>query len=170
MKKLLYWISGYLRCRLIKIKGQPYLERYYVGKLFGVTFFLHRFVSGDGDRYLHDHPFSYSGAVILSGGYTEVVLKHLDPINGQVVKYRAFYPGRVNLISSSKFHKVISVKPETWTLFWHTKRIKHWGFMHFDRKKSTITYKNSFPPTNPNWQDHGLIGKLSGREPFNKKS
>ena len=43
--KLLFKLTAGLRCKLIDREGAPYLERYYLGRLFGVTFYLHRFVS-----------------------------------------------------------------------------------------------------------------------------
>ena len=46
-------------------------KRYYVGQLFGVTVYLHRFVGCDGDPELHDHPWN-ALSIVLSGSYIEL--------------------------------------------------------------------------------------------------
>jgi len=69
--KLLYWLSGFMPCRLINDGDRPYLERYYVGTLLGWRFYLHRFVGSDPAGTLHDHPWSKAYSLILSGWYWE---------------------------------------------------------------------------------------------------
>ncbi|WP_244260428.1 hypothetical protein [Burkholderia gladioli] len=56
MRRVLYAISSRLPCRIIADGNKPYLERYYLATVFGVRFYLHRFVASDPDRGLHDHP------------------------------------------------------------------------------------------------------------------
>lgn len=52
----------------------PYLQRYYAGTFRdGSDLWLHRFLSNDGDRHLHSHPFEFQ-TVMLCGGYTEEFL------------------------------------------------------------------------------------------------
>jgi hypothetical protein len=52
----------------------PYIQRYYAGTFRdGSDLWLHRFLSNDGDRHLHSHPFEFS-SVMLCGGYTEEFL------------------------------------------------------------------------------------------------
>jgi len=49
----------------------PYLQRYFAGTFRdGSDLWLHRFLSADGDRHLHSHPFEFE-SIILHGGYTE---------------------------------------------------------------------------------------------------
>ncbi len=48
-----------------------YIQRYYAGTFRnGSDLWLHRFLSNDGDRHLHSHPFEFQ-SVMLNGGYTE---------------------------------------------------------------------------------------------------
>jgi len=55
---------------------QPYLQRYYAGTFRdGSDLWLHRFLSNDGDRHLHSHPFEFQ-SVMLCGGYTEEFIDH----------------------------------------------------------------------------------------------
>ncbi len=129
MKKLLYWLSARRPCRLIHSGNQRYLERYYLGQLFGLTFYLHRFVAADGDRALHDHPWRMCLGICLAGGYRERRLRWLDPEKGLDCVIRQVRPGAFNWISASTFHQIESVRKETWTLFIHTRKIKQWGFI-----------------------------------------
>ena len=58
IRRALFRYTARRPCRLIDIEGRPYLERYYLGSLFGVTAYLHRFVGYDSDREVHDHPWT----------------------------------------------------------------------------------------------------------------
>jgi hypothetical protein len=135
MKRLLYWLAGFLPCRIISDDGQPYLERYYIATLFGVRVYLHRFVGSDPARGLHDHPWPWAGSVVLSGWYYESTRSGLNRV-------RWF-----NWLTGDSFHRVIlptsceaddresaaglvpMCKP-CWTLFFHrAKYTKAWGFM-----------------------------------------
>ena len=53
--RALFWGSGFLRCRLIRRRPETaYLERYWLGSIFGWTFYLHRFVAPDREEEPHD--------------------------------------------------------------------------------------------------------------------
>jgi hypothetical protein len=82
INRALFNLTSRLPCRLIKPDDRPYLERYYVGQLFGVTFYLHRFVSADSERHVHNHPWTRGGSVILAGSYTEEIATDLCPHAG----------------------------------------------------------------------------------------
>lgn len=139
MRRFLYWLSGKLPCRLIKSGDAPYLERYYVGKWFGVTVYLHRFVGADGDRHVHDHPWHHSAAWVLAGGYVEERLQHFDlRAGGWVCRLRDIKRGRVNIIRGATFHRIVRVEPETWTLFMHGSRGKGWGFLEHTNTADNI--------------------------------
>ena len=122
-RRLLYWLQGRLPTRHISHKGQPYLERSYVATLFGMRIYLHRFVACDEDG-LHDHPFRYSGSLILAGWYYE------DKWAGR--RKRRW----LNLIGPNDLHRVVlpeSQGADVWTLFFHTARVKPWGFLRASR-------------------------------------
>lgn len=128
--RLLYRLSGRLRCRVIDGNdGQPYLERYHLFRLpGGGGVYIHRFLASDPDRGLHDHPWKHALGIILSGGYREL---RLD--GDQVVTHR-LKPGRLNLIRGEDFHRIIlpTETDEAWTLFAHTAKVKPWGFLKVD--------------------------------------
>ena len=119
MNRLLYWLSGRLPCRIIADAGKPYLERYYVGTVLGVRFYLHRFVGSDPDRGLHDHPWPWAGSIILSGWYWEVTRS-----GTQKVRW-------LNFLVGDSFHRVVlSLGQPCWTLFFHRAAyVKPWGFL-----------------------------------------
>jgi hypothetical protein len=139
MKTILYWLSGKLPCKIISDAGRPYLERYYLFTLFGVRFYLHRFVASDPDRGLHDHPWPWALSIILSGSYYE----HR---RGSLSERHWF-----NWITGDAFHRVILHKGQVWTLFAHrARRSKEWGFLRaYDPQ--TIVYIKHKPSAADAW-------------------
>lgn len=117
IRSLLFWLSGYLPCRLINDGAVPYLERYHIGQAFGWTFHLHRFVDSDPGRGLHDHPFR-AFSIVLAGHYIEQTRA-----GSRVVRW-------FNSLSSDTFHRiVIPDGMQVWTLFAHGPKVKSWGFI-----------------------------------------
>ena len=125
---VLMWLTRRLRIRYININGQPYLERYWLGTYFGRTFYLHRFVSCDSERCLHDHPWN-ARAFVISGWYKEQRLKYLCSKRGIISNIHTRKAGFFNRLSTTTFHRIITARENTWTLFWHGKREKEWGFI-----------------------------------------
>lgn len=137
IKKLLYKWSANLPIHVITLGDTPYMERYYIGKWFGWTFRLHRFVSSDVERHLHNHPWSHGGSIILTGSYTEEVAVDICPHasdSGCVTKHvhRRFF----NIVNGNTFHRIGWAERDTWTLFFHNERAilpngesKGWGFL-----------------------------------------
>lgn len=109
-------------CRVIPSGGAPYMIRVYLGHWRGWRLYLHRFVTSDGERWVHDHPFD-GFAVVLTGGYIEEVLPALG------AEPRGYQRRWFNRIPRAKFHRVSSVLSDTWTLFLHGPHRKHWGFL-----------------------------------------
>src|SRR5437660_2113436 len=71
IRRLLLAYSAGRPCKIICEADRPYLERYFVCALFGIRFYLHRFVGSDPDRGLHDHPWRWAMSFILRGWYYE---------------------------------------------------------------------------------------------------
>lgn len=137
-----YWLQGKLPTRHISHQGQPYLERSYVGTLLGIRIYLHRFVACDEDG-VHDHPFRWSGSLILAGWYFE------DLWAGRVKRRW------VNIIGPNRFHRVILPEhtgADVWTLFFHTPRVKPWGFLRPTKAGQhgpVMTYEPHSAPEDP---------------------
>lgn len=172
INKILYWISGFLPCKIIKgEEGQPYLERYMIarwGKDGQNTIFLHRFLDSDPDRGIHDHPWD-SKSFIITGGYNEKRLVLINKIEKVIL--RNVKPLTFNKIGKNDFHQIIlKEKTPAWTLFYHGPRVKHWGFQYYSIKNDNTIEKNSFIPyedktnTEEKWEKTALKGKKSQRE------
>lgn len=175
IKKLLFNLGANLPCRLITIDGNPYLERYYIGKVLGITFYLHRFVSADTERNVHDHPWGWAFAIVLAGGYQEERLQYFDlKSGGWVSKTRNIHRGKINIINASAFHRIGQAKPETYTLFVHGPRVKGWGFLKvldlWDGKieRSVVEYHQPFDvKASKGWDKTSPKGHCAGRAEFN---
>jgi len=121
-RRLLYWITDRLPCRIISEGDAAYMERYYLFTLCGVTFYIHRFVASDPDRGWHDHPWPWAMSFILRGWYWEHT-RRFD----QSHRVRWF-----NFLLGDSFHRVVLPDgvPEVWTLFVHREgNVKDWGFL-----------------------------------------
>ncbi len=132
LHRVLFNYSAKLPCRLIYVEDRPYLERYYLGTFFNHVVYLHRFVSSDRERHIHNHPWQRGYTLVMLGRYREESLIDLCPTAGesgcmtQIATRRWF--GRVN---GNTFHRIHDAVPGTWTLFWHSPFLKNkgWGFM-----------------------------------------
>lgn len=165
--RALYALTARLPCRFIDLDGKPYLERYWLGRVFGWTFYLHRFVSGDDERHVHDHPWGTALALVLAGGYTEERLTALCPDYGWLCDYRGMFPGRVNVIRARDFHRVTRPALETWTLFCHSPRVKSWGFYSRHTDVHAVLYHQPFDvAATKDWQLTAPLGRDAGRAPF----
>lgn len=120
------------RVREIKVEDDRYLLRFYLKhsspRLPGL--YLHHFYRGDLDRDLHNHPWTKSVSLILTGGYIEERLpkEEMGKPNYKVIK-RRFGPGSLNIIRGNDYHRVDLIGKTTWTLFTSGKKVKDWGFM-----------------------------------------
>lgn len=147
-------------CRVIESGGKPYLIRVFLEHRYSgrsaQTTYLHRFVSSDAERWLHDHPFD-ARSEVLCGGYAEeklTTLSHKGPMTETLWRV----PGEEFWISSGTFHRIVSVEPDTWTLFRHGPHLaKGWGFLEWedDERGPHMRYHQPFPETNgaPWWED-----------------
>jgi hypothetical protein len=166
---LLYRLTANRPTRLIKIEGQPYMERYFIGQLLGLTVYLHRFVRDDHERSLHNHPWNHAISLVLTGHYREhhaPFARWIEP--DLVVATVETRPVRwFNHITRSTLHRIAGVKPETWTLFIHTDWKHRWGFLHrlgwhWPHYEYRI-YQSDQPRE---WWHTAKPGRLIGREPF----
>ena len=158
MNKLLFKLTAYLPCRLIKLDSGPYLERYFLFQILGVTFYLHRFVSSDSERHMHNHPWRWGRALVLSGQYMEESVIDLCPHagpSGAILKLRRIRWW--NRINGNHFHRISCAVPGTWTLFFHGPRsyvedgprLKGWGFL--ENRNGQTVFVDVPPSINPEW-------------------
>ncbi|MBB3046902.1 hypothetical protein FHR99_001138 [Litorivivens lipolytica] len=126
-------MSDHLPCKIIRgDKEHPYLERYYLCSVLGRRFYLHRFLGGDVDEALHNHPWKKSNSFLLTGGYRECISRRrgTDDYRQLSIESRQLKAGHLNRIDADCLHRIVEAKPETWTVFWHTiPRVQPWGFV-----------------------------------------
>lgn len=163
--RLLYRRTENRPCRLIhRGQGERYLERYWLGRWRGVTAYLHRFVARDADEWVHDHPWGWSLAIVLTGGYLEERLTWFDPQHGWRKRFRWVRAGRLNLIRARDFHRILEAHPETWTLFIHGPRVKGWGFLFKAENRDLVHYHQPYDTrANANWERTALPGREADR-------
>lgn len=154
MDTVLFKISSFLRCRVIRGENQqPYLERYHLLRLpFGIHIYLHRFVASDPGRALHNHPWRSALSLVLSGEYQETRLGDIK--SDYQLQTRQMRAGHVNYISGRIYHR-INLKPghQAWTLFIHTASHRSWGFLDTEQRKFSYTDHNLAlsAESNPLW-------------------
>jgi len=166
---LLYRLTANRPTRLIKISGQAYLERYFLCQVLGITVYLHRFVRDDKDRALHNHPWKHAISLVLTGGYTEHqgLLMGRTPDGIDTVLTTVKPVKWFNHIRHSSHHQIVRVKPETWTLFMHTRRRFEWGFL--ERLTGPLPhyrYRKHIPEQPRQWWRTAPPAKRANREPF----
>lgn len=121
MRRFLYWLTGHLPLRVIidDTTGIPFLERYFIARLCGVSVYVHRFIASDPDRGLHDHPWNWACSFVLKGWYYDE--------RRAGTKQVAWF----NRLDGDAFHRVLlpPLQGEVWTLFVHGPNVKGWGFL-----------------------------------------
>ncbi|MAX54470.1 MAG: hypothetical protein CL537_02970 [Alcanivoracaceae bacterium] len=169
LARILYRLTANRPTRLIKIEGKPYMERYFIGQLLGLTIYLHRFVRDDHERSLHNHPWNHAVSLVLTGRYSEHHAPHARWVeHDQVIAIEQIRKvSWFNHITRATLHRIAQVKPETWTLFIHTDWQHHWGFLkrlgmdwpHYEYR----IYRSDLPRK---WWLDAPTGKHIGRQPF----
>ena len=164
IRPLLYRLTAGLPCRLISRDGTPYLERYLLARVGGVHVYLHRFVAGDGDEEVHDHPWR-ALSIVLTGWYDEH-RAYLSGRAGVVGPVRRVRWG--NAIGLRTLHQITRTRPDTWTLFIAGPRRKGWGFFRparaADTGHPTVEYHQPFAEWRGEDWSTAKRGENSGRE------
>lgn len=102
--------------------GSPYINRTLLPRVLGHRLMIHRIFRGDADRWLHNHPWRTAHFLIVSGGYIEE-----REVYGERVE-RILAPGDINTINAADFHRIRTVRPDTWTIALVGERCQDWGF------------------------------------------
>jgi hypothetical protein len=127
-----------------------------------INAFLHHFHRSDNDDALHSHPWKWSLAFILTGGYIEERRMSDDSV-------RRFFrlPGSFNLIRASDFHRVDLIESDCWTLFIAGPKIDDWYF--WDRRsKMRILWKAFLGDSPGEWELDDRLKKKKAREALDR--
>lgn len=152
IKRILLFITDYLPARIISgDDGEPYLERYFLARLFGCEIYIHRFVASDPDRGYHNHPFAWCASLVLCGGYEERIW---NP-DGWYMR-RIKRPGSFGWFGPNHLHRVVLREGGyCWTLFAVGPRIQSWGFMRRgvgDSRLCLWVYSQAKSPSQDWWK------------------
>lgn len=104
---------------IVNCEHDPYLQRWYLIRTEACALFLHRFIRGDEDRALHDHPWAFIVIPIWRGyiEHNDRGQRRVLPILG--IRCRpATYRHRVQLINGQP----------AWSLFIRFRKRRLWGF------------------------------------------
>jgi hypothetical protein len=122
----------------------PYLSRYYVfggprgqdsfdehgdplpttiWRKLPFNIYLHKFHRGDDDEALHNHPWRWSFAIILAGGYVEQ-----RRVGLRKMIWRHVLPGSINIIRGDDYHRVELIEKDAWSIFVAGPRVTSWNF------------------------------------------
>lgn len=98
---------------------------------FDIAVRVHHIATADLDRALHDHPWDFI-SVVLRGGYLEARPRNISPCFEGHGTEDSFYTerctGSIGYRRATDRHRIISVKPNTYTLFITFKKVQWWGF------------------------------------------
>lgn len=103
-----------------------YLTRYRLVQTpwFGV--FVHCIHRPDKDRFLHDHPWSFT-SIVLRGGYKEVCRRDTNSFTFAKT-HKAGSVHRMPL--KNGYHAIRTLlRVPTWTLIFTGRRVKDWGYL-----------------------------------------
>lgn len=145
MRRLLHFITRFLRVRIITNNKKPLFERYKVfltKKAAGC--YLHHYLRSDPDRGPHNHPWDWAIAIPLVGGYIEERLDGFTVLGMRIKRVwrRPFVP---YFLFARDYHRIIIAGQTSWSLFIHGPRTKSWGFLRQD-KKANIRFHEADPP------------------------
>ncbi|MCP5182692.1 MAG: hypothetical protein H6993_01955 [Pseudomonadales bacterium] len=108
---------------VIESDGRPYLERWILH--CGGTLRVHRFLSSDEDRAVHDHPWWF--VTLPFTAYAEYVTEGDHEVRRVVRPFRLhFRPARFQ-------HRVELLRAPTWTVILTGPKRREWGFWPQDR-------------------------------------
>lgn len=114
---------------LDEVTDEDYLTRYYLFRSPWLNVYLHRIHREDKDRHLHNHPWPWAFAYILRGGYQEQ----------RASGYHIYKAGDKNDLTGDIYHRIVTVRPNTWTLFVCGPYERSWGFdvdgVHIDSEE-----------------------------------
>src|SRR3972149_5060141 len=106
----------------------PYLIRWYIiGRRYAKLPFqvlLHKFCQSDDATELHSHPWKWSIAIIIKGGYVEERRER----NTKMVSSRVFKPISFNVIKQNDYHRVELLGKVSWSIFIAGPRTDTWYF------------------------------------------
>lgn len=136
MLVLAVWMFRLDRKKLvIKDAEGPYITRWHLIRTPWFRVFLHRIHRPDKDRHLHNHPWPKAFALVLWGGYCEIVARVYEGVASQTWNWHFAGHTSTDAFKPHAYHRIRIVLPNTWTLFFAGRRlntrkgVSDWGFL-----------------------------------------
>jgi hypothetical protein len=132
--ELMMKITALMPMKTIHVRGEPYLERYFVGvNEHGVQDWLHRFLRSDSEEHLHSHPWEAESTILVGWYDDERGLSEGGTFTRMIVA------GETNCIFENTLHRIIDAMPNTWThMRVYPGREPTWFFIDADGNKKIM--------------------------------
>lgn len=105
----------------------PYLRRWTLFRLFDYRLYLHRFLTDDSGRHLHDHPCDV-WTFMLWGRYVETTPATERDGLSTMTSYSAPYLRRFRAEHIHRIDLLAENRGKTWTLCLFLPKRREWGF------------------------------------------
>lgn len=122
-------------------RGNTFFFRYRVLETPWFGAYVHRFVRGDMDRWLHDHPWGFL-AIVLRGGYWEEMFRKTPclsmwpdgSITNETTEVHWRRPGSILWRPAKTAHRITidETKPKPISLVFVGRKVRPWGFFTVD--------------------------------------
>lgn len=130
IERLLDWLFKF---ELINIpSGDNYVKRWILcGGKVGRGIYLHKFSKSDYERHLHDHPWPFV-SFLLKGSYMQHTRKTTElpwPLPaGENQEHIRWINARLDPTAAHRI-SIDETRGKVWTLVFHGKRMREWGFL-----------------------------------------
>lgn len=127
MRRFLFWLTGHLPLHRITRKGEHMMERYYVGRFRGKTWYIHRFLAPDPQGLYHNHSWNTGLSFCLVGGFVEASFdRKRDSMTSKSARMSSF----ITRYEGERFHRISYIQaPDTWTLFMHDEYVRDYEML-----------------------------------------
>lgn len=130
--------------RLFDADGRQFLKRWRLIDTSRFGLYLHHITGPDPGLDLHDHPWRFV-SLILRGGYIEETAPARDA--SALARIADRYPphdgltrgvvrgrraGTIQRTALHEAHRIVEVRPHTWTLIVAGRKVRAWGFFQPD--------------------------------------
>jgi hypothetical protein len=103
---------------------EPCMIRYTILECRFFRIAIHKFITADSERPMHDHPCNM-WSFIFKGSYTE---EYKESQNGiTITRAKTFTAPTIRRIPAEHIHRIIHTEP-AWSIIFSTPSFREWGF------------------------------------------
>lgn len=150
----IFWAFGEPYLELRGHKEGLYLRRWCLFTCPWGRVYLHNLIGPDPDRDPHNHPWN-ARVLVLRGSYVQYIVTGPNQVRSQHIRW-------TNTLGAG-YHRIISVRPNTWTLTLTGPVVRSWGFLrntvHIHWKIYIEHYQRQFMAASGLGHEKALRGK-----------